>query len=147
MPDRVVVDSCVIAAVFFREDASDAAARAIGGSDCTTIDLAYAEVSNVAWKRVRFFGHDRNQVQTALVAAREFIRDTCDVLPASGLMDEAFDLACRESVTIYDALFVAASDRERVPLVTLDARLYEQIQRTHPSLLVAQNPPQPQSDP
>ena len=48
MPDKVVLDSSVIAAMFFREDASTQAIEAAAKSDLITLDLAIAEVGNVA---------------------------------------------------------------------------------------------------
>ncbi len=56
MPDKVVLDLSVIAAMFFKEDASLRAIEAAAKSDLITLDLAIAEVGNVAWKQVAFCG-------------------------------------------------------------------------------------------
>ena len=49
MPDEVVLDSSVIAAMFFKGDASTRALEAAAKSDLITLDLAIVEFGNVAW--------------------------------------------------------------------------------------------------
>ena len=59
MPDSVVLDSSVIAAVFlFSDDDDNAAENAILDKHLITLDLSMAEVGNVAWKRVIHFQED-----------------------------------------------------------------------------------------
>lgn len=56
MPGNVILDSSVIAALFFIRDASsEKAAEAIAEKDLMAQDLSMAEVGNVAWKRVVHF--------------------------------------------------------------------------------------------
>ncbi len=50
MADRVILDSSVIAAIFFKEASSERAERAVENYKLITVDLAIAEVANVAWK-------------------------------------------------------------------------------------------------
>jgi predicted nucleic acid-binding protein len=52
MPGKMALDSCAIAAMFFKEEASERALKAATESDMITLELAFAEVGNVAWKRV-----------------------------------------------------------------------------------------------
>ena len=116
------MDSCVIAAIFLPEAITDKAIEAAVDHECTTVDLAYTEVANAAWKRAVHTGQDMQTVKTALDDAMAFIKETCDVIPADELINPAWDLACRHRITIYDALFVAASIRCDAPLVTADKR-------------------------
>jgi predicted nucleic acid-binding protein len=123
MHDKIVMDSCVIAAIFLPEAITDKAIEAAVDHECTTVDLAYTEVANAAWKRAVYTGQDMQTVKTSLDDAMAFIKETCDVIPADELIIPAWDLACRHRITIYDALFVAASIRCDAPLVTADKRL------------------------
>jgi len=123
MHDKIVMDSCVIAAIFLPEAITDKAIEAAVDHECTTVDLAYTEVANAAWKRAVHTGQDMQTVKTSLDDAMAFIKETCDVIPADELIIPAWDLACRHRITIYDALFVAASIRCDAPLVTADKRL------------------------
>ena len=51
MPDKVILDSCIIAAIFLPETITGKAIDAAAEHTCVTVDLAYTEVANAAWKR------------------------------------------------------------------------------------------------
>lgn len=125
MPDSIVLDSCIIAAVFFPEGITEKAIEIVESHDCTTVDLAYVEVANVAWKRVRHSGQDLGIIGSGLADSQAFIRETCRVVSAHDLMPAAYELACSHGITIYDALFVAATVQSGTCLLTSDARLHE----------------------
>ena len=55
MRDRVILDSSVIAAIFFKEEASERVEEALRDYKLITVNIAIEEVANVAWKRVVFF--------------------------------------------------------------------------------------------
>jgi len=130
MHDKIVLDSCIIAAIFFSETITGKAIDAGADHDCITVDLACTEVANAAWKRAVHAGNDPESVKTSLDDAIAFIRETCEVIPAHDLITPAWDLACHYRITIYDALFVAASIRCNAPLVTADTRLADAVQKT-----------------
>ena len=48
MQNKVVLDSSVIAAIFFKEEASERSERVVENYNLITIDVAVAEVANVA---------------------------------------------------------------------------------------------------
>jgi predicted nucleic acid-binding protein len=123
MPDKIVLDSSVIAAVFFPEAITDQAIEMVEQSDGITTDLAYAEVANVAWKRVVYATNDHAAIRSSLSDCIAFISETCELIPSRDLVAPAYDLACRHRITLYDALFAAAAARCGVPLVTADAAL------------------------
>lgn len=128
MPDRVVLDSSVIAAVFFEEEASERAERVAEDYELVTVDVAVAEVANVAWKRVIHFGESREVTLKALKSCIDFITDVCDIITSQELLENGYEIALADEITLYDALFVAASERERILLLTLDKKLYEKLQ-------------------
>ncbi len=57
----------------------------------------------------------------------DFIFGACDVIALKELYQPAFEIAIKDKITVYDALFVAASERENAPLLTTDGKLYEKI--------------------
>lgn len=64
---KLILDSSAISAIFFRENKSDAVENEIKKyDDLLTVDLAYSEVLNIAWKRVTFFGDNKNVILQAL---------------------------------------------------------------------------------
>jgi predicted nucleic acid-binding protein len=48
----------------------------------------------------------------------------CDLLKSSDLIDEAYAIAVGNKIAFYDALFLAAAEKEKLPLLTLDKKLY-----------------------
>ncbi|HSD56838.1 MAG TPA: type II toxin-antitoxin system VapC family toxin [Methanotrichaceae archaeon] len=125
MPDRVVLDSSVIAAIFLQDDDDSKRARSmIRSYDRITLDTAIAEIGNVAWKKTVLFGVDSTEMLSGLQDGIEFITGMCDLLKSSDLVDEAYAIAVGNKIAFYDALFLAAAEKEHVPLLTLDKKLY-----------------------
>ncbi|WP_456478547.1 type II toxin-antitoxin system VapC family toxin [Geoglobus ahangari] len=127
MPDRVVLDSSVIAAIFFREDGvAEAAEKIVEESGrIYTVDFAVAEITNIAWKKVVFEKEDRELVKLALEKSIEFIDSVCEVLSSEELYESAFRISVEKGLTAYDSFFIAASEKLAAPLATADRRLYE----------------------
>ena len=127
MQDRVILDSSVIAAIFFKEDSSEKAEMAAENYKLITVDLAIAEVANVAWKRVMFFDESKEIALKALRRSINFITGACEVISTRKLLEDAFAIAIEDKITLYDSFFIAASEREKVPLLTTDGKLYEKV--------------------
>lgn len=123
MSDKYVLDSSIIAAIFFREKSSKKAAKAVQNTRLVTVDIAMAEVANVGWKRIIKFDEDPGIITEALEMVFEFINTSCKVLSIEELAELSFQIALREKVTFYDSLFLAASQNEKASLLTLDERL------------------------
>jgi predicted nucleic acid-binding protein len=127
MPDKVALDSNILAAMFFKEDASPRALKAVVEPDLVTLDLAVAEVGNVAWKLVVHSEENKELTLTALRKCMSFISEACDVIRAQDLVAEAYEISVENKVAFYDSLFLALAKREQVPLLTLDRKLYEKV--------------------
>lgn len=125
MRDRAVLDSGVIFALYFEEDASERAAIAAERISPITLDLAVAEVGNAAWKRVALFKENKDSNRASLLRCLEFIK-SCSVICSSDLAELAYEIALENNTTFYDSLFLAAGEREEVTLLTLDKKMYEQ---------------------
>ena len=130
MPDEVVLDSSVIAAMFFKEDASMRAQDAASNSDLITLDLAIAEVGNVARKQVVLCGADKDQTLVAFKKCQSFISEACELVRAEDLTIRAYNIAVETRTAFYDTLFLAAAEARQVPLLTLDRKLYEKARST-----------------
>src|SRR5512137_1208838 len=102
MPSRAVVDSSVIAAIFFKEEASQRVLRFSAEYDIITLDLAIAEFGNVAWKQVVLHGENRNLASDALEDGLEFIADTCVILKSFDLARAAYQIAIDNKISFYD---------------------------------------------
>jgi predicted nucleic acid-binding protein len=130
MPDEIVLDSSLIAALFFKEDASMRARDAAAKSDLITLDLAIAEVGNVAWKQVVLCGADKDQTLVAFKKCQSFISEACELVRAEDLTIRAYNIAVETRTAFYDSLFLAAAEARQVPLLTLDRKLYEKARST-----------------
>lgn len=127
MSDRVVLDSSILAAMFFKEASSSRALKCAAECDPVTLDLAIAEIGNVAWKQVVFSGESKDRALDALRDCQDFITTACTLMKASDLTDEAFEIAVENKTSYYDSLFLAAAQEEEMPLLTLDRKLYEKV--------------------
>jgi len=137
MRDSVVLDSSVIVAVFFPEERTEQVMGMLKGKRFITVDLAIAEVTNVAWKRCMFFHEDKEITKEALNNCITFITDVCDVLHMRDLIPDAFLDATKYSITVYDALFLAAAQKRTIPLLTMDAKLYHKLKSTEDVVLIS----------
>lgn len=123
MRDRAVLDSGVIFALYFEEDASVRAERAANEYSPITLDLAVAEVGNAAWKRVAFFEESKDASLLSLFRCLQFIK-SCTIMNSSDLAGSAYEIALENKTTFYDSLFLAAAQQAEVPLLTLDKKMY-----------------------
>jgi predicted nucleic acid-binding protein len=127
MPDRAVLDSSILAAMFFKEAASSRALKCAYECDPVTLDFAIAEVGNVAWKQVVFSGERKDRALDAFRDCQDFITTACTLIKASDLTAEAFEIAVENKTSYYDSLFLAAAQEEEMPLLTLDRKLFEKV--------------------
>ncbi|MCJ7443019.1 MAG: type II toxin-antitoxin system VapC family toxin [Methanotrichaceae archaeon] len=125
MPGKAVLDSSVIAAMFFKEEASHRVLKDLSGCEAITVDLAIVELGNVAWKRVVLAGENKELAWEALEDGLEFIVESCMLIKSIDLAKEAYEIAIKDNISFYDGLFLAAADREQAPLITLDKKLHE----------------------
>jgi predicted nucleic acid-binding protein len=127
--NKAILDSSIIAAIFFKEEASERAERVAENYKLITLDLAIPEVANVAWKRVIFFNESREIALKALKKSIDFITGVCEVISFTSweLLEDAFEIAIADKITVYDSLFIAASEREKAPLLTADRKLHEKL--------------------
>jgi len=127
MPDKAILDSNIIASIAFKERTSLNALKAVAECDPMTLDLAVAEVGNVAWKHVNLTGEDQQLAFDALRDALDFISESCDIIRSLDLADSAYKISVENNVAFYDALFLAASARGQAPLLTLDKKMYDKV--------------------
>ncbi|MDD5141912.1 type II toxin-antitoxin system VapC family toxin [Methanoregula sp.] len=123
MTGRTVLDSSVIATLFFPEDMTTRTIRKLGFEPYLTVDSAVADAAQVAAKRLASGADSPDDVKEMLHDAIYYITELCDPIPSAELIDPALDLACELNISLYDALFVAAAVREREALFTADKEL------------------------
>ncbi|MEM1658153.1 MAG: type II toxin-antitoxin system VapC family toxin [Candidatus Jordarchaeales archaeon] len=124
MIDVAVLDSSVIAALFFSDPCSEMAEKEVFKFGVLyTLELAVAEVANVAWKRIRFFGDDAETVKKLLREAVRFISEACIKVDSRELYEDALNIGLELSLPVYDGLFLALAEKVGGKLLTCDEKL------------------------
>ena len=124
MRDRAVLDTGVIFAIYFQEDASVRAERAMDKISPIVLDLSVAEVGNAARKRITIFKESMDSTRASFSKCLEFIK-SCRMITSMDLAELAYDIALENRIAFYDSLVLAAAEREGVSLLTLDKKMYE----------------------
>ncbi|MGC8983536.1 MAG: type II toxin-antitoxin system VapC family toxin [Desulfurococcaceae archaeon] len=117
----IVVDASVLAAFIRKEPNWEKLADIV--KQCVTVDLALKEVLNAVWKDVAV-----RKVISEDVAAK--LRQVLHLMvginvlvePGDKYLDKAFEIALKNNITVYDALYIALASEKNLPLATLDER-------------------------
>jgi predicted nucleic acid-binding protein len=109
-----------------------------GGLTLLAPDLIYAEMGNIVWKKHRFQGLAATDAQLMIDAFRTFSFITT---PTAALLDEAYRLAVAHQRTVYDAMYIALSVREKCPFVTADEKLVNALKSSFPDIVWIANWP------
>ncbi|HJT77533.1 MAG TPA: type II toxin-antitoxin system VapC family toxin [Gemmataceae bacterium] len=83
-------------------------------------DLFDLECANVLWKQVQRAGYPLADAQLNLATLTALALQR---LPVTALATDSLAIAANYRISAYDASYVAASQRQGVPLITADARL------------------------
>jgi len=113
----IVADSSALTKYLTREEGCTLIRRYLE-EGCVTLELAFKEISNALRKRVTRGELDAEYAVKVLsvLAALEIIK----VADQRKLLPDAFTLAVKRNVTVYDALFVALAKEAEAPLLTAD---------------------------
>ncbi len=117
----VVIDASALVPLVLIE-AESAAARAFVATAPSLVapDLVAGEFANAIWKAVRL---QRIAAPDAAASYREGLRLIGRLVPVTALVPRALELALARNHPVYDCIYVALAERERMPLVTCDRRL------------------------
>ncbi len=127
---KFVLDSSVVAKLFFMEAGSDSAIKLMEIGDEKDIeflasDLVIYEVGNTIWKNTRMMKKDASGYIKLL-----FLMNI-DFIPIDeGLASEAMDVAQRDNITYYDGVHIGISKRNKATLVTQDKELLNKFKYT-----------------
>ncbi len=122
----MVVDASVAVKWVLPEPDSGPAVALRGGNALIAPSLVIAEIGNALWKSVLRGDVDQSDAFAALrIAIAHFER----IVPIDQLAARALELAVDLRHPIYDCLYLALAERERVPIVSADARLLSAAKR------------------
>lgn len=99
--------------------------RELLAEGCVAPELLLKEAANSLWRRVRGGEISGGLAQQILGQARRVV----DTRPQTDeLLAEAFTIALKVGLTVYDALYIALARHNRVGLITADIRQAEAAQ-------------------
>jgi predicted nucleic acid-binding protein len=119
MDRAVVVDASVALKWVLDEPGSDAAAG-LSGTRMLAPALLLVECGNALWRKGRTGALDLAGARARMAALR---RAPVRLVPDESLAEMALELALELAHPVYDCLYLALAEDERVPLVTDDRRL------------------------
>jgi predicted nucleic acid-binding protein len=125
----LILDSSAIASFFFRDSFTDKVIKIIESSDedFLTLDLAFSEVSNVAWKRIVLFNDEKDVVIEQLRNALDFIEKLCEIVSVKDIVMDTISLSVQEKLPFYDSAFLYLAIKEGTKLLTTDIKLFNKL--------------------
>jgi predicted nucleic acid-binding protein len=121
-----VCDASVLFKLLVVEEDSEKANELLASSQLTTSELAFAEIGNVLWSRVR---SGRFDVGAAQVLMEKLHTLPLDVRPIRPFPARALSIAAVLDHPIYDCLYLALAENLGIPLVTADRRFLVAVHR------------------
>ncbi|UCE37568.1 MAG: type II toxin-antitoxin system VapC family toxin [Thermoplasmata archaeon] len=127
---KLVLDSSVIAKLFFKEAGSDSAIKLMEIGDEKDIeflasDLVIYEVGNTIWKNLRRKNKDGGRYIKLL-----FLLNIDFISIDDSLASEALDVAQRYNITYYDGVHMVVGKKNKATLVTQDKVLLKKFKST-----------------
>ncbi|UBF24530.1 type II toxin-antitoxin system VapC family toxin [Kovacikia minuta CCNUW1] len=137
--DKIVVDSSVVIKWFVVEPYSVEACQLLnhyqsGGLTLLAPDLIYSEVGNIVWKKQQFQGLAATDAQQVIDCFRSL---NLVLTPTATLLDAAYSLAV--TYNVYDAMYLALSQREQCPFITADEKLVNAVSPNFPGVVWVAN--------
>ncbi|ASJ03739.1 PIN domain-containing protein [Thermococcus profundus] len=116
----IVADASVLIKVLLKEPGWEE----IGlGTDTATLDYALVEGMNAIWKAVR-----RNRITEenakSLVTVLRLLGEGMLLFRAENFFERGLEIALKEGITIYDALYIALAEALNAELHTADEKQY-----------------------
>lgn len=122
----IVIDSSVFASVVVKDELHEKCRAYLLQEDKATVDIAYAEVANVVWKHVKMGRIGASEVARRVQLAKRLI-GSARVFRGAELVEMAIDIAVKNDVAVYDALFIALAASLGAKLVTTDKALVKRL--------------------
>ena len=117
-----VIDSSSLVKFFSKEKGWEKVAQIIE-EGVITLDLSIKEVANALWKKILIGEMNEN---IAIKILSDLLKhEAMIIVNQDEYLIEAFKIANRNKITIYDSLFIALAKSKNLELVTSDIKQYE----------------------
>ncbi|BDC18781.1 type II toxin-antitoxin system VapC family toxin [Acidianus sp. HS-5] len=117
-----VIDSSTLVKFFSKEEGWEKVGEVIG-EGVVTLDLTIKEVANALWKKV-LRGEMSEDVSVKILS--DLVNgEAIKIVSQEEYLIDAFRIAVKEKITVYDALFISLAKTKGIELVTSDKKQYE----------------------
>jgi len=117
-----VIDSSSLVKFFSKEEGWEKIAQIIE-EGVITLDLSIKEIANALWKKILIGEMNEN---IAIKILYDLLKlEAIIIVNQYEYLIEAFKIANRNKITIYDSLFIALAKSNNLELVTSDKKQYE----------------------
>jgi len=117
-----VIDSSSLIKFFSKEEGWEKVAQIIE-EGVITLDLSIKEVANALWKKI-LMEEMKEDIATKILY--DLLKgEAIIIVNQDEYLIEAFKIANRNKITIYDSLFIALAKSKNLELVTSDKKQYE----------------------
>jgi len=117
-----VIDSSSLVKFFSKEEGWEKVAQTIE-EGVITLDLSIKEVANALWKKILI--GEMNEDLAIKILYDLLKSEAIIIVNQDDYLMEAFKIANRNKITIYDSLFIALAKSKNLELVTSDKKQYE----------------------
>ena len=117
-----VIDSSSLVKFFSKEEGWEKVAQTIE-EGVITLDLSIKEVANALWKKILI--GEMNEDLAIKILYDLLKSEAIIIVNQDDYLVEAFKIANRNKITIYDSLFIALAKSKNLELVTSDKKQYE----------------------
>ncbi len=120
----IVVDASLLVKIILKEPGWETVEL---GPDTATLDYALAEGMNTIWKAVKT-GRMGGEAAKSLVIVLKLLGDGMLIFRAENFFERGLEIALKEGITIYDALYIALTEALNAELHTADEKQYRAAQ-------------------
>ncbi|MBO3798274.1 MAG: type II toxin-antitoxin system VapC family toxin [Thermoproteota archaeon] len=113
-----VIDTTVIAAYILKEPGWEKLADLL--MHAVTVDMAVKESLNAIWKTYARGHISEESAKAKAKALLELAESGLEIVDEKTLFKRAFEIACSENLSLYDALFLTLAESRDATLYTLD---------------------------
>lgn len=121
------IDTTVIAAYVLKEPSWEKLANLL--MHAVTVDMAIKESLNAIWKTYARGLISGESAKTKAKALLDLAESGLETVDEKTLFERAFEIACSENLSVYDALFLALAESRDATLYTLDKEQAEKAKR------------------
>ncbi len=116
----IVIDASALVAIILKEEGWE---DLLDQSDVfLSVDLVLKEASNAIWSAVFSNRLSKSEGVEAFSILKELFKGNILTKPQFKYLDNAFELALKHEITIYDSIYIAQALQESLPLLTLDQK-------------------------